>query len=330
MIKANKKKIEIEQYPEPIDLKTVADYLTKAGDTGKIEMREKIEYIKQNMESDENTITRRQRDIDDLKERRERDEVALAETEKELAEMPTAKIYTEDEARADIEKALRLPFIKSVRIENMGEREYIVATTRENTLYTTINRKYSRGQRWYKSKPYKIALPAYNIRIGTIPSKTHANNSEVLGLALANYREDTAHWLDWATRYYQHIYPHWGTTSVGRDGDGRGTYRGICLGEYEGEVSTSFRRSIAEGLTALAVYLQTSGTESAYIHGRHLWALMLGKKEYNKALVPSEREEVKLEEEGEEEDGGLCGDCSDRHGDRVCGHDCECQCHNND
>ena len=199
---------------------------------------------------------------------------------------------------------------------------FIVVKTRPNSLVTTLDRKYSKGERWYKSKPYKIPLPAYNIRIGLHPYASYALERNALGLALAE-SNDTAHFLSTISRYRHEPHPHWGTTSI--DPSETGEYKGVCLGEYEGEVSSAFRRSIAEGLIAFAVYLQTAGSTHAYVTKREVWALWLGKAEYNASLVPSAEEEKTLVESAEDAEEG---DCACRNDDDECVEDdCECDCH---
>src|SRR3972149_5400825 len=129
-----------------------------------------------------------------------------------------------------------------------------------------------------------MPLPAYKIRIGTGIYRSITQNDSALALALANPTGDTANYLQWINRYRHQPHPHWGTPSV------RGEiteYRGICLGEFELEVSRAVRTSITDALVAVSIYLQTAGSPRAYVHKREEWALWLGKKAYNFAIVPS-------------------------------------------
>lgn len=298
------------------DIERVAQYLTEASDKKRIEMVERVEAIEESMRENRHGIESRERNIRE-------GECEKEELMQRMTNLPPLAEITAKAASADLARAISLPYVKSIRAEQTDGKNYIVATTRENALYTTLDHKYSRSERWYKVRPYKIPLPAYYIRIGLLPHKTMATNTDALGIALAEPRKDTAHWLDWIRGYNHEPHPHWGTTSVPRTDEGTGEYRGVCLGEYENEVSKAFRESIADGLIALTIYLQSAGTENAYIKGRHKWALWLGKREYNLALIPSEKEGKKLEEA---KDDRYC-DCRQDEDNACDNEDCDCSCH---
>ena len=315
MIKAtDKRKLTVKN---TADLSIVADYLTQSQDTARIALVERRAVLAENIRGNEDRIERALNDIENwrveiMEYTNERDQI-----EREIADLPVPRPVSPEKANTDLVRVLALPYIKSIGTEEMDGKQYIVIETRANSLYTTLDRKYSRAERWYKSKPYRIPLPVYNIRIGIVPSKTLAGNSEALGLSFADHAADTAHWLEWVNRYRQEPHPHWGTQSASSS-----NYKAVCLGEYESEVSQAFKKSIADGIASFAVYLQTAGTTNAYVQGRHLWALWLGKKEYNTAIIPSEKEIKTLEQDDDD-----CS-CYENDGeDRVCDDDCECDCH---
>lgn len=327
MIKANKKTAtarELDLTEEDIAL--VADLFSRARDSEGVKKQNRVRRLENEIRDENRRIENSRADI----ESRERDIVSYQEERdtltREIAEAPAPVPYPVSGAKADLERARALPWVKSLSIETItvqgADLQFIVAKTRANSLVTTLDKKYSRSERWYKAKPYKIALPAYNIRIGLMPHNSCALESRALGLALAD-SNDTAHFLSTISRYKHEVHPHWGTTSVPTDNTGE--YRGVCLGEYESEVSGAFRRSIAEGLIAFAVYLQTAGSSHAYIAKREIWALWLGKAEYNVAIVPSAEEEKTLGESAEDSDDCTCYDGEDRTCDDDC--DCECDCH---
>lgn len=334
MIKATKTK----QSPAPAvpfsdsDIALLAGYFSIANDTDQIIKQGRIATLTDNMRDDESRIDQRRQDIDNYERniREYNDERDILE--RELQDTPPPASVSPDYARADIERARALPYIKSLNVERQTidgtDYTFIVAETRANSLYTTLEKKFSRSDRWYKVKPYRIPLPTYSIRIGTLPYKTHAQNNRALAIAL-NDPADTAHFHP-NDRYNHEPHPHWGTRQADT---GEYKYKAVCLGEYESEVSSAFRRSIADGLTALAVYLQTAGTESAYVHDREIWALWLGKKEINALLIPSATESKKLEATGESVDDentcdNNCYESEEDGGERQCDDDCDCACHN--
>lgn len=312
------------------DIAVLANFFTLANDQEKEKLLGRKAQISRNIEDEEQRIRNRERDIQELEENikaYKTEQIILAE---QIDTLPTVEPVLPEVAKADMEKLLALSYVKSVEFKQIADNPYLVVQTRPNSLYTTLEKKYSRSGRWYKAKPYRIPLPAYNIRIGLGRAhRTLATNTDGLAIALANAEEDTGHFVDW-TRYTHQPHPHWGTTSVYRDE--RGAYRGVCLGEYENEVTRAFRTSIAEGIVALAVYLQVAGTRSAYVNDRAWWALWLGKKEYNLAMIPSEKEVKELVEDEEREphqepdeeryscdSGDDCDMCSDE--------ECGCSCH---
>lgn len=241
--------------------------------------------------------------------------------EKQIQELPTPEPVTEAQAEADLKRALSLSYVKGI----VADDHAFIIHTRPNSLYTTLERKYSPSGRWYKVKPYKIPLPEYYIRVSQTPRNTLANNSDGLAIALVN-ESDTQHFLDWVRRRYSHEpHPHWGATAVPTHAPT--VYRGICLGEYESEVTGAFKNSIADGIIALATYLQLAGSRHAYVHKRENWALWLGKKEYNLALIPSQKEVMSSEVVADDDHDELCPHgCYDDDGERICLDDCECEC----
>jgi hypothetical protein len=219
----------------------------------------------------------------------EYEETARELTEK-LADLPPPQPADVEVARADLLHAAALPFIQSIEVSD----EYVIAHTKKNSLYTLFRRKYSHAERWYKVKPYRVPLPAYTIRFTLRPIQSLSQNDNALAIQLTNYRKDTANFIDWTHRYTQQPHPHWGCVQTSG-------FSRVCLGEYESEVSAAFRKSIADGLVALATYLQASGAEHGYITNRERWGLWLGKEEYNALLIPSVKEVIKDEAEDEEE-----------------------------
>ena len=313
------------------DIAMLAGYFSTANDTDRMKKQERITSLSENMRDDENRIDQLRQDIDKYERNIQEYSDERATLERELQDIPPTALISPDYVTADIARAAALPFIKSLKIENATidgtPLTFIVAETRAGSLQTTLEKKFSRSDRWYKVKPYRIPLPTYTIRIGTLLHKTHAQNDKALAIALAD-PADTANYFS-NGRYSHELHPHWGTRSANV-----GEYKPVCLGEYESEVSSAFRKSIADGLTSLAVYLQTAGTTNAYVSsGREVWALWLGKKEINALLIPSATESKKLEATGDivDEDGRCENDCYESEedgGERQCDDDCDCECHN--
>ena len=298
MIKANATKprasaLEIEAE----DIGVVADYLTRASDTERRRKEERVASIQNTIRDSGFYVERKRGEIADYEQEIEKSKSELGTIEHEIANLPPTRTITLNEARADIQRALALPFVENIAIERIDDKVYIVATTRNGVLTTTLNRKFSRAEKWYHVKPYKLALPTYKIRIGTALRNSITQHEGALGLALANPKEDTGYFLDWIGRYSHEPHAHWGTPSIRREEE---KYRGICLGEFEHEVSKAVRTSIADALIAVSIYLQSAGTPRAYVHKREEWALWLGKKAYNFAIIPSEKEDVINEAEDDD------------------------------
>ena len=306
-----------------LDIAKVAEYFTLARDSELGHAEQLKESRINSIRDNEERIEIRERDIAEYRECIEHYKQEVAEIERTIAGMPVPVPVTAEVAQADLARALALPFVKSIATITENDRTYLVVQTRENVLQTTLNRKFSRKEKWYASKPYKIPLPVYNIRIGLRPTRTLANDNEGLVIALADIN-DTAHFLPWINRYGHQVNPHWGTSNV--SSNNYLAYRCVCLGEFEGEITQAFRKSIADGLLALAIYLQSAGTPQAHVHKREWWALWMGKQEYNLAIVPSEKE-VETLKEVEETNERDCGCLEDEEGDPLCDDDCDCDCH---
>ena len=298
MIKANATKprasaLEIEAE----DIGVVADYLTRASDIEHRRKEERVASIQNNIRDCGFYVERRRGEIADYEQEIEKSKSELGTIEHEIANLPPTRTITLNEARADIQRALALPFVENIAIERIDDKVYIVATTRNGVLTTTLKRKFSRAEKWYRVKPYKLALPTYKIRIGTALRNSITQHEGALGLALANPKEDTGYFLDWIGRYSHEPHAHWGTPIIRSEEE---KYYGICLGEFEHEVSKAVRTSIADALIAVSIYLQSAGTPRAYVHKREEWALWLGKKAYNFAIIPSEKEDVINEAEDDD------------------------------
>ena len=272
------------------DIDAIAAYLAAAGDAERSEKAARLRYIR------EDRIEGLMRDIREYEERIETRDADIKDYEREaagleaeIADMPTPEPVAPEVANAELARLGALSYVKSFAIEGRN----LIVTTHKDSLYTTLEHKYSRAEQWYSSRPYKIPLPAYKIRIGLYGATTRANNDS-LCIALAHHKTDTAHFPDWISRYNVEPHPHWGTSRVESP---YGGYKGVCLGEYESEITQAFRKSIADGLIAFVLYLQNAGTENAYIHRRHVWALWMGKKEYYPLIVAKSTETV-----GEEDD----------------------------
>ncbi len=340
MIKATTTKQKVETKPAapvppiaPADLSAIASYFAIASDSARTRKGHEIENLRQNIENSQQYIVRKRGDIEDAENDIINYTDQIAHLESELSAMPPPKVITDEEIRADLSRLSALSYVKSVEVQSAPDnesRKYVVITTRENSLYTALDKKYSRSERWYKAKPYTIPLPAYKIRIALQTASTLSNNSGALAIALANHAQDTGQFLEWITHFMYEPHPHWATTSVPSSDPSQ--YRGACLGEYESEITSAARRSITDFVISFVIYLQNAGAAHAYISRREYWALWLGNSVYNALIVPSEKEVKTLTEatdDTDDDDGEspMCGDdndtaCSD------CEHDeCECECH---
>lgn len=297
----------------------VASHLTNTGSIEHI----KIKEAKQGLTDGINSSQRR---IDELESEINANEAEITELDKKIAALPLPPIVSPETAKKDLERATSLAFVKGIRVENMDGRKYVVITTRANALYTTLDKKFSANQRWYSVRPYRIALPSYRIRLALAEGSVYTQNDRVLGITLADWN-DTRSFLPSITIYSHQPHAHWAAMQAGS-----GIYNGLCLGEYEDEIKKEFQESVADGLIALAVFLQTSEASSAYIRKRERWALWLGKTEYNLTIVPSEKEIKTLVEDTEDDTGNdverPCGCMESEDGARSCDSACACYCHN--
>ena len=315
-----KKANRLQEPPAPLkltaaDIATIAAYLTNASDDERTTKLSNIQKLRYNIADNIERADSRGRDIAELELLNSVYGTEMAGIQREIDAMPVPVPVLPEAARADIARLAALPYIKSVKLESEGDDSYVIATTRANSLYTTLERKYSESERWYEVKPYSIPLPAYHIRVGLGAYPTLANKYDGLAIALADPKHDTAHFLPWISRYNHQVNPHWGTSSVSSYSD----YKCVCLGEYESEVTNAMRRSIADGVIALAIYLQQSDATHGHIHSRHEWALWMGKAEYNALVVASPKEVSTLEPLDDE-----C-DCRNEDGDCI---SIGCECHN--
>lgn len=306
---------------DPTTAQALAAYLTLTGDSARAAHESRVSTLRRYIADNTDGIERRQCDIDNLTERNAEHERNITALQSDIATLPPAPVISPLQAKADIARALSLPYIKAITTNTIDGKPFIVATTRAGALYTTLTKKYSKAERWYTVRPYRIALPAYRIAIALTPHGSISNDRDALGLALADYEEDTGHWGGW-NGYSHEPHAHWGTSNQHNAEE----YLGICLGEYESDITKAAHTSLADTLITLAIYLQQSGAAHGYVSSREKWALWLGKAEYNRAMVPTMKEVAEGEAEAEDSDNDC--DCRDSDGNITCDDDCECECHN--
>lgn len=321
------------QPPAPLqlsdsDIAVLAAYFTTASDRENVLKHERIQALQSSIRDNSASIQRRKNEIEEFKHDIAEYKADIENIETDIKNTPPRAAVSTEEARNDLTRTLLLPYIKSIVIEG----GYLIATTRENSLFTTLDRKYSHAERWYRAKPYRIPLPAYHIRVKLSPARSLSQNADGLAIALVDPKRNTGNFISWTTRYVYEPHAHWGTRNIDRGGEDG--YCGVCLGEYEGEVTSSFSKSIADGVIALAIYLQNAGTSHAYVSKRELWALWLGNPVYNALIVPSETETKTLKEAEDEENSDSDDEendfCECRPDiDDVCNDDenCTCACH---
>jgi hypothetical protein len=313
MIKNKKVTVNAPVHDEQIQ--AIASLLTNAKDSEKAGLEQRIESLVDNIQQYERDIERSEMYLN----RYNSEKVALI---KALRELPEETRISDEVARAQAEAILKLSYIKNVSVEEMGGEEYIVIQTRENSMFTTLKKKFSRSQRWYRVKPYRVSLPAYTIRIAIGTRGNYSNNSEALGIKITN-EDDYSHFSEAVQIYSHQPHPHW--ASLGS----RGEYTGLCLGDYTSEIAIGIRNNLYKGVIAIATYLQISGATSAYITERERWALYLGNKEYNALLIPSVKEEEAIKPEDiEEDEDERTLTCAEDDCEMCEDNECACSCHN--
>lgn len=244
-----------------------------------------LECEKRNSESYEESYRadagRYQEDADNSRERADSQHESTLNIEASIAALPAIPPVEESTIDAEIAKLAAFPWIAGVCLTNeYASDTFLKVTTRPNSLFTKMIHKLDEETRNIVEVPvYTIALPAYDILLSLKSFSTLSNNSYGLVIKLAD-RADYTHFLDrgWCS---QEVHAHWGSTHT-RD------CSKICLGEYEGEVTQAFMKSLSGGFASLAEYLQTAGANNAYVggeRGKIKWALYMGKREYNEACI---------------------------------------------
>lgn len=185
-----------------------------------------------------------------------------------------------NEVTGDIANLAALPFIESISYVEYEGYQKLKVVTRANSLYTKLIEKVSHMAGGRINVPeYQIPLPSYEILLTLSSFQTLSNTAGALCMRIANPSDARNFTERWFMR--QQINAHWGCSHVNQ----RTEYKPLCLGEYESEVTNAMRKSLTEGFAALAIYLQTAGTNSAYQHSKIIWAIGMGKKEYNELCV---------------------------------------------
>ncbi len=298
------------------DVEAYGAYLDSANDADRTRVKDRIGRLERGVEEYEREVKKYQ---DYANEER----ASLAEEQEKLAGMPELEKVDRELARVQLESASKLPFVKSLTIAD-GKATII---TKENSLYTELTKKFSANDRWYSVKPYRIPLPSYKIVFTLAGFHTVANSENVLTLALANTLADTGSFK--STRYVHQPHAHWSTPRAYRgEPSDYCEPKSICFGEYEPDMNTAFRKGLADGLLALAIFLQQAGARYGHVNSRHEWAYWLGKADYYPLIVPSLTKKDIVEPEDEdtdidhvEEDHDICGECG---GCRDC-EECGCE-----
>lgn len=227
--------------------------------------------------------------------------VVSAETElaKQQARMDAASTDTgETEVQklmAELEQVARLAWVEEVSVGSGGD--LIEITTRSGLLKTRLEERHVfaplvDGTVEMNDPVPVVSLPklkiAVSLRQVALGQQPWANNPSVFALKLADPKEYgqklPAHVA--SAGYGPSPAPHWACPSgVG--------YKKVCLGEYEQDFYDAAKKGIAPLLEQVAVFLQTSGWEHAYLR-KWKWAMLLGNPAYNQyaSRLASEDENI--------------------------------------
>jgi len=209
----------------------------------------------------------------------------------QLAKMPEGEM-TADDMRAVLERVASMPWVDTVAVQG----EYMTVRTRKGQLKTPFYSGIAytsdgRRQEFMLDEVTYAEMPQYFIRISLagIANKDMWYDKNVRAVAIRFADEDQFKDFIAETGLYHHLNAHWGCNGDAFEWDD------LCLGGYADGFRAEANKGIPELLSAVSLYLQSSGWASAYRH-RLQWASTLGFAPINEVIFKKVADRDALEE----------------------------------
>lgn len=264
-------------------------------------LRKKIKLVESRLREDVRSIETYTTYVKDYTENKIEREKELATAREKLAALPQST-YTVETAREEIKRCRELPWIASINISN----GWLTITTVPGVLQTTFYQRlaYFEGHRTEEllEAPITLPLPTYTLVICLENFQNQASwtrNGNALRLGLAIPSEASVFLPSMGWNHEPHA--HWATNEQGRRAGETGD---VCLGDYDSNMTAASKRGLYDFLNELAVYLQTSGWQSAY-RNKLSWAALLGNPTYNRYLTREVESRKELDQIVEKNRGSL-------------------------
>lgn len=221
-----------------------------------------------------------------------REQAEMDKEEKRLAALPSeGERLTQETAMELLSQAAKLPWIQEIEAT---DGEYIVITTRPGVLKTRFFERiaYWRGYRQQEmlDEPVYLPLPQYRIMINShyLGADSWSNNGEAISISLAD-GDEVGDFAGTHTGWHQETRAHWASHA-----EDEGDWSDLCLGGYGDVYTKAAQEGLIELLNTVAMFLQSAGWSGAYLP-KISWAIQLGKKEYNAALLREVENQEALE-----------------------------------
>lgn len=249
------------------------------------------EHAKNKLTNDKASIRRWKEQITALSTAIKNSEVSMKAQSESLKAMPKSEVDGEN-VKAQLEKVAKLPWIAKMKLEGTG----LLITTREGALKTTFYKRivYQQGSRIEEllPAPLTLPLPTYEIYLDLKNMGRNWDRSNNLELRLADPKSLLFHVEE--SGAVQNAQAHWATSSGGWSAkvpEREASWSGLCLSQYASILEAAGKKSIADLLNEVAMYLQNSGWAHAY-RQKMDWVMTLGYGPYStyllRPLLPSE------------------------------------------
>lgn len=237
-----------------------------------------LEGARAMIKDDLSSIEHHKRSIVERRARIKQNEMLLPQLEEKVKpeEQPSR-----ERALAELEAVAVLPWVEKVWLEYPQMR----INTRKDMLKTRLDTRIvdcggGKYRSEYVAEPPIVPMPQYeiNISLDNMGNGGWANNTHNLAIRLINQHDMSKFVGGKVVPHDPH--PHWASGGS----RGLGAWAQLCLGEYEKDLNEASKKGLVPFLSELAAYLQTCGDGHAY-RRKDLWALSLGKPEYNEHIL---------------------------------------------
>lgn len=277
MIKSNHRKNTVAtKFDLPKEsLELCKDLLVFPFDVSTRNTKRELADMERNLSQNASDIVFHKRLLTETRRAAKMAQVSIAKLKTTLVSSAPASV---EKARAEVESLAKLPWIESVELGDAS----VIVRTRKGVLKTTFDTRVVECPEGVVTEfmtPVTEELPQYDIFLNLESvGGSLANEPDRLAIRLVN-EKDASEFLAWSS-YNHQPQSHWASTGTARVMN----WEKLCLGEYEKEAVEASKQGLAPFFSELAIYLQTAGDEHAY-RRKELWALWLGKPEYNKFCI---------------------------------------------